>query len=239
MGKTASTKRARFLVVVFLRLIVVSNGYTLWTRTNPRRRIISTSSAIGRKSGNSQLLFNTKRYLAQEKALPFNQKHDVKIKTCLFGDLGACADLLVWSFYSGNSTKPPWLQLTRLAELNRIQQSFSYEKEKHRMIVATVEDKFVGFVDVDKRQPTRLTTYSYNPRPYLSDLCVHPDYRRKGIARLLVEAAEEFCREEELYIRVEANNLAAVQLYRSMGYEEVDNPDCEDGSVVILHRSII
>lgn len=217
-------KSCRFLVALTIALITCSGWTSSSLQTSKRKaRTFPFASTAGTSSSSNP-----------------PTKDTIRIRDCQYGDLGSCAELIVSSFYSGNSIKPPWLQLSRLAELNRIQQSFSYDKSQHRMILATnpINDSIVGFVDVDKRPPNRPTSYSYNPRPYLSDLCVDPECRRQGIARLLVEAAQDFCEGEELYIRVEANNEAAVNLYLGMGYANMSNPDCDDGSMVILHRSL-
>lgn len=116
-----------------------------------------------------------------------------------------------------------------------------------------------GFVDVDARIPNRPTSYTYNPRPYLSDLCVHPDFRRRGLARALVQACEDFCRQlpsprhyhpssdsdsggeqsnapPELYIRVEATNTPASNMYRGLGYSSIPNPD---GAHILILRKVL
>ena len=84
------------------------------------------------------------------------------------------------------------------------------------------EPRIVGFCDVDARPPTRYTGYAHNPRPYLSDVCVHPDYRRRGIAKALLGRSEHLCRTEwgrsELYVRVDRTNDAAVTAYQRRGY---------------------
>ena len=105
-------------------------------------------------------------------------------------------------------------------------------------------DKIIGFVDVDTRKPNQPTSYTYNPRPYLSDLCVHPDYRRLGVARALIRACESFCVQQQqpqpqLYIRVKASNVAAVAMYDSMGYESIPNPDDPgEESILILCKNL-
>jgi ribosomal protein S18 acetylase RimI-like enzyme len=109
----------------------------------------------------------------------------------------------------------------RLGELNRLQQNFPYDDELHSMFVAlcSMKEQVIGFVDVDARPSTRRID---PPRPYLSDLAVHPDHRRKGIARSLVQACEEQTRQmgkERLYIRVEIDNAPAVRMYKGMDYE--------------------
>jgi ribosomal protein S18 acetylase RimI-like enzyme len=149
------------------------------------------------------------------------QEEAFVVRESRYGDMGGAADVIMAAFYV-NSTSP-WKQLYRLAELNRLQQGFPYARGKagHNMYVAVQNHRIVGFVDVDARRPNRSTGHSYNPRPYLSDLCIHPAHTRRGIARALVARCEEFCRdadEDRLYIRVEKDNAAAVGLYRSMGY---------------------
>ena len=62
----------------------------------------------------------------------------------------------------------------------------------HQMLVAvaTENKEIVGSYDIDARP---CQTNSKLRRPYLSDLAVHPpDHRRRGIAKALVKASEEF-----------------------------------------------
>lgn len=78
----------------------------------------------------------------------------------------------------------------------------------------------VAFVDVDAR-PSKQQPQD-PPRPYLSDLCILRDWRRKGIATTLVQKCEFLVREkmqkDELYIRVEQTNQAAITMYNNLQY---------------------
>jgi ribosomal protein S18 acetylase RimI-like enzyme len=59
-------------------------------------------------------------------------------------------------------------------------------------------------------------------RYVIANVAVHPDYRRKGIARSLVEACLEYAREKraaELLLQVERENSAAQVLYASLGFK--------------------
>lgn len=188
-----------------------------------------------------------------------------EIRDCTHNELSSVADLIVDSFYN-YTANTVWKQFTKLAELNRIQQNFPYGDDRavHRMMVLTATSSnatstICGFVDVDARKPNRPTSYKYNPRPYLSDLCIHPNYRRYGCATLLIQACEAFCRSElpkmalspagnrrtdicavpELYIRVETTNIAAGQMYRKLGYTTVQNhSDAGNDKIMILYRQL-
>ena len=134
--------------------------------------------------------------------------------------------------------------LFQIAELNRLQNNFPYaEQDIHQMVVAistspnTGEEKVVGFVDIDAR-PCR--TKQILPRPYLSDLAVDPHYRRQGIARALVEYCEHFIQnipKEELWIRVQESNVAAISMYEKLDYDIVTREeDPQQGKVLVLHK---
>ena len=166
-----------------------------------------------------------------------------RIRDSQYADLAVVSDIIIRSFYANVTS--PWNHMYRMAELNRLQQGFPYaDKELHRMLVAVsiIDDTVIGFCDIDARVPNRPTGYKYNPRPYLSDICVDPDWRRRGIARSLIEACESFCSEsldrEEVFIRVEKENHAALHMYRSMEYYRVKNPDDPLGSVILLKKNL-
>lgn len=57
----------------------------------------------------------------------------------------------------------------------------------------------------------------------IANVAVHPDYRRRGIASQLTEAALERAlasRVDQIWLQVDHNNAAAIQLYRQMGFGE-------------------
>ena len=58
---------------------------------------------------------------------------------------------------------------------------------------------------------------------YVERLVVSPAFRRRGIARLLLAAAEDLAREsgkETVGLHVSGNNLAALRLYEAEGYKQ-------------------
>jgi ribosomal protein S18 acetylase RimI-like enzyme len=132
----------------------------------------------------------------------------------------------------------------RLSELNRLQQNFPYDDSRHRMLVAVMKDpaptssrtnldgstrraspspqqeRIVAFCDFDARPATR---WQDPPRPYLSDLAVDAGFRRRGIARALIELCErmvvETLNQSSLYMRVERDNSNAMTMYQKLLYQ--------------------
>ena len=174
----------------------------------------------------------------------------MRIRDPNYGEMGSVADLIMSCFYE--TAVGPAKPLYRLGELNRLQQNFPYERARHRMFVAlatTLDEckdqpktEVVGFCDIDARKPNRPTSYVYNPRPYLSDLCVAPGYRRLGIAQMLIQRCEEFCLEleqREAFVRVERTNDIASRMYAKLGYSEHWHPLETPGKTIVLQKDLL
>ena len=150
-------------------------------------------------------------------------KQGFYIRRGLFKDLRCVADLMMDAFYSEKSIM---FHYHRMLELDRVQNNFPYDSSKHEYYVACSPDgKVIGFVDIDARPSARKDA---PPRPYLSDLAVSSEWRRKGIASRLVEQCEARARsmgKSKMYLRVEQKNDAALQMYcENMAYEERQHP---------------
>lgn len=79
--------------------------------------------------------------------------------------------------------------------------------------VETEEGELVGVV---------LATHD-GRKGWINRLAVHPDYRRQGIARSLITAAEEVLRAQGIEIfaaLIEPGNDASVELFLSAGYKD-------------------
>lgn len=72
----------------------------------------------------------------------------------------------------------------------------------------------VGFVAADSRPGGGFA--------WITTIGVHPGHRRQGIAEHLLRACESRLKSERVRLTVRANNLAAIRLYRKLGYEQID-----------------
>ena len=85
-----------------------------------------------------------------------------------------------------------------------------------------------GFVWIEEGQVVG-TLHITRPRPYarrwlISNVAVRSNYRRRGIARTLMETALDWAQEqggETVFLRARRNNVAAWSLYENLGFESL------------------
>ncbi len=87
------------------------------------------------------------------------------------------------------------------------------------------------WIDRIERKMFSLSGIRQRPRqnvdiqPYLSNLCVEEQYRGRGIGQLLVHSVETIASTywgyHHMYLHVDLDNVAAVQLYKKQGYNDV------------------
>jgi ribosomal-protein-alanine N-acetyltransferase len=80
-----------------------------------------------------------------------------------------------------------------------------------RLLVARVGDELVGCIVGDQR----------NRHARVLNLCVRPDWRRRGVGSVLLAALERECDAELYTLMVEDKNTPAQALYRRFGYVPV------------------
>lgn len=129
----------------------------------------------------------------------------------------------LWS-RAGKRLKVPTLEKT----YDSIFLAATHADSTNTTLLAVVElslDEANGLLSPPLR-PFFPLSVSTNRKPYLSNLCVHPGYRRQGLGRFMCCAVEtialRFWAENSVYLHVEKGNRGAEYLYRSLGYAEVD-----------------
>ena len=95
-------------------------------------------------------------------------------------------------------------------------------KHNGKIIVAEVDGAIAGYAMIWASQKGEDIEEGDFETARLADLAVLAEYRKRGIGKALLEAAEDFAREQgatSLHIGVMAANQGALRLYRSCGYE--------------------
>ena len=88
-----------------------------------------------------------------------------------------------------------------------------------RLIAARMADVAVGICGLNRDQAA--------PRHHtgrLRHLYVRPRWRRRGVARILVEELLTFARASFVRVRLRTDNPAADRFYRSLGFAACDQP---------------
>ncbi|KAK7234291.1 hypothetical protein SO694_00207013 [Aureococcus anophagefferens] len=96
-------------------------------------------------------------------------------------------------------------------------------------VVGALNGEAVAYVDVDCRPKRDPGPGESHPRPYISDLAVRPDHRRRNLAARAssrrCEAAVLDWGYDVVYLKVEASNTAARRMYANLGYDLIHTDD--------------
>lgn len=90
------------------------------------------------------------------------------------------------------------------------------EPDRFYVLVATEENNVVGYLDLTKN-------YKEN-EPY--DVFVKDEYRRKGYGKKLLAKAIELNNPKGMSLMVDVDNVPAIRLYTSMGFDKVEGQNC-------------
>lgn len=146
----------------------------------------------------------------------------IEIRAAKITDLPSVAQLVALSFHPGGGWQALWRSFVRWGIEQDLRDRWHKERPHYHCWLAVMpkEASFfcVGSVEVQLRE------IQGQPHPYLSNLAVHPHYRRCGIGRQLLHTVEvSLCPTySRLYLHVLAQNQAAQQLYARCGFVMVE-----------------
>jgi GNAT superfamily N-acetyltransferase len=145
----------------------------------------------------------------------------IKIRRGRREDFPIIKDCLIYLWVEHARQEPGLLDEERMRASNveDYYQECLDEPDEHSLFVAEVDGEFAGFIRADIK---KIPSFFKHPEIlYLDDLYVLPEFRRKGVARSLIQRAEKLAREkgiERLQARVYSFNKEAQELLKSMGY---------------------
>lgn len=120
----------------------------------------------------------------------------------------------------------PWrkqqLEVTMEYRLRMLKNFWSWirQTDSKVLIAENDEKKSIGFCVIYPKAVEELTGL---PQAWIMDISVAADYRNQGVGRALMEAAERYCRDEDipyLGLAVSTHNLQALKLYQDLGFIE-------------------
>lgn len=160
-----------------------------------------------------------------------------QIRSAKPDDVSGIAEVIADSFHSREGIFGWTYPLLRLGIYEDICNRLRSTSPHHICLIAAVAtteasysspvDKVAGIVEMAVRSIPAGTSLGYSTHrpcraPYLSNLAVHPQQRRQGVAKQLLLSCERIALTwgfNDLYLHVLENNLEARQLYFNLGYQ--------------------
>jgi ribosomal protein S18 acetylase RimI-like enzyme len=161
-------------------------------------------------------------------AAAFPASCQFKMRAAAPADLIGVAQIIAESFHRQSGVLKWLFPLLRLGIYEDLRHRFASPAPHHLCLVAvdmTSEDtasNIVGTVELGVRFSDSWMQAGKS-FPYLSNLAIHPKYRRQGAASGLLTACEKVSLSwgfQDLYLHVLENNYQARQLYFKLGYQE-------------------
>jgi len=99
--------------------------------------------------------------------------------------------------------------------------------DKADYFVEVVGDKVIGCAGLAQRD-TNLCEVKH--------VCVHPDFRKKGIGKKLVELAIAHCDTDYVYMTIRDDNIPSLKMAQSLGFVPVKQHWSHDHYVITVGR---
>lgn len=110
----------------------------------------------------------------------------------------------------------------KLSELDRMLISDGWSAKSFRS-EAEKENGYVLYIIENNRIAALLTGYYAVGEGDITNVAVHPGFRRKGLAKLLIEEFSGILPEdsESIFLEVRESNAPAINLYESCGFQRI------------------
>jgi ribosomal-protein-alanine N-acetyltransferase len=84
-----------------------------------------------------------------------------------------------------------------------------FKSDKNKYYVARENRKLIGYIGVEK----------ISGETHIINVAVHPEYRRRGTAKKLIESVLNDC--DVFFLEVRVSNIPAIKLYEKYGFKKV------------------
>ena len=115
-----------------------------------------------------------------------------------------------------------------LDELERLERICFSRPWSRKMLAEELENACAAFLVAEEPETHRVLGYAgvlvMADEGYITNVAVFPEYRRQGIAAQIIKVFCDFAEGNHLAfltLEVRPTNTAAIELYRSFGFEEV------------------
>ena len=115
-----------------------------------------------------------------------------------------------------------------LDELERLERICFSRPWSRKMLAEELENACAAFLVAEEPETQRVLGYAgvlvMADEGYITNVAVFPEYRRQGIAAQIIKVFCDFAEGNHLAfltLEVRPTNTAAIELYRSFGFEEV------------------
>lgn len=115
-----------------------------------------------------------------------------------------------------------------LDELERLERICFSRPWSRKMLAEELENACAAFLVAEEPETQRVLGYAgvlvMADEGYITNVAVFPEYRRQGIAAQIIKVFCDFAQGNHLAfltLEVRPTNTAAIELYRSFGFEEV------------------
>ncbi len=167
--------------------------------------------------------------------LPASAAPQSQVRPASLRDLERLTDVLTASFYDGEGWRQWLYPFIRLGIHEDLKQRLKAQSPRYACLAAVVppdeepplasDDAIAGTVEAALRQPW---PWQGDRHVYISNLAVDQNFRRRGIALLLLRSCEQVAQRwgiYELHLHVMEDNLAARALYHKAGFSVVQAED--------------
>lgn len=108
-------------------------------------------------------------------------------------------------------------------DINKMKDSYLNLNNSSRSFVLKIDNKIIGHIKYDI---INNIFGSSKPYMYMSDVCIHPDYRENGYSKLLIQKVEEVAKKYNcsyIFLNSSKKRKVAHKLYKHLNYQKRDS----------------